>query len=80
MPRFKQRFSFVVPPKDNDLDVLDSLKICDTVLFLVSAVCGADDDSHIDNASQKLLTACLAQVRHYLFTIYTETHSKTLIF
>ncbi|CAH0557510.1 unnamed protein product [Brassicogethes aeneus] len=61
LPRFKQKFSFIIPQMDNMLALLDVLKICDTVLFLVSAACGVDDDTVIDKWGHNTLTACFAQ-------------------
>lgn len=45
MPRFKQRFAFIIPPvgRGNELTVLDYLKVCDTTLMLTSAAMGEDD-------------------------------------
>ncbi|CAD7004634.1 pre-rRNA-processing protein TSR1 homolog [Ceratitis capitata] len=45
LPRFKQRFSFIIPPvgRGNDIEVLDYLKACDTTLLLTSAAMGEDD-------------------------------------
>lgn len=45
LPRFKQRFAFVVPPvgRGNEVAVLDYLKVCDTTLMLTSAAMGEDD-------------------------------------
>uniref|UniRef100_A0A7G3AT92 Pre-rRNA-processing protein TSR1 homolog n=1 Tax=Lutzomyia longipalpis TaxID=7200 RepID=A0A7G3AT92_LUTLO len=39
VPRFKQRFSFIVPPvgRGNEFTALDYLKVADTTLFIVSA-------------------------------------------
>lgn len=39
IPRFKQRFAFIVPPTEpgSELIALDCLKVCDTTIFLVSA-------------------------------------------
>ncbi|XP_053953037.1 pre-rRNA-processing protein TSR1 homolog [Anastrepha ludens] len=45
LPRFKQRFSFIIPPtgRGNEIEVLDYLKACDTTLLLTSAAMGEDD-------------------------------------
>ncbi|XP_037935947.1 pre-rRNA-processing protein TSR1 homolog [Teleopsis dalmanni] len=45
LPRFKQRFAFIVPPvgRGNEVAVLDYLKVCDTTLLLTSAAMGEDD-------------------------------------
>lgn len=45
LPRFKQRFAFVIPPvgRGNELAVLDYLKVCDTTLMLTSAAMGEDE-------------------------------------
>ncbi|KAL3283543.1 hypothetical protein HHI36_006682 [Cryptolaemus montrouzieri] len=57
IPRFKQRFAFICPPRDNDLAILDALKICDTVLFLTSAVFG----EFINDWGENILVTALAQ-------------------
>lgn len=63
MPRFKKRYSFVVPANDNELDVLDSLKVADTVLFLLSSINGTEFIEHIvDEWGNKLLMSAMAQV------------------
>lgn len=45
IPRFKQRFAFIVPPTEpgSELIALDCLKVCDTSIFLVSANVPEDD-------------------------------------
>lgn len=57
--RFKQKFSFVCPPTDNELSVLDALKVADTAMFVVSASVGIDDA--IDSLGQKLLMSSFSQ-------------------
>lgn len=57
VPRFKQRFSIVIPPCGDLYSTLDALKIADTALFLVSA----SEESGIDKYGETLLTASLAQ-------------------
>ncbi|CAG9859624.1 unnamed protein product [Phyllotreta striolata] len=62
IPRFKQRFEFVIPDRDHDFAVLDTLKIADTVLFLISAATGLQDqEALIDAWGNKVLTSCFAQ-------------------
>ncbi|KAK6635555.1 hypothetical protein RUM44_000807 [Polyplax serrata] len=55
--RLKQKFSFIFPQKGNVYSVLDSLKIANTVLFVVSAAA----DPVIDSESESILTAVLCQ-------------------
>lgn len=45
LPRFKQRFAFVIPPvgRGNEPIILDYLKVCDTTLLLTSAAMGEDE-------------------------------------
>lgn len=63
LPRFKQRFSLVVPPTDNDLAILDTLKIADTVLYLVSAVAGqAFGAETVDSWGMNILQSSFGQV------------------
>lgn len=54
MPRWKQRFSFVIVDNDNLFDVLDTLKVANTVLFLTPTA-GLDEEGKVT------LSACLAQ-------------------
>ncbi|XP_050307223.1 pre-rRNA-processing protein TSR1 homolog [Anthonomus grandis grandis] len=62
IPRFKKRYSLVVPSKDNELDILDTLKVADTVLFLLSAVNAPEEiDQIVDKWGNKLLMSSLAQ-------------------
>ncbi|KAK9881798.1 hypothetical protein WA026_017313 [Henosepilachna vigintioctopunctata] len=57
VPRFKQRFAFISPPLDNEFAILDSLKVCDRVVFLLSA---ALEDA-IDTFGENILSAALGQ-------------------
>ncbi|KAL1498358.1 hypothetical protein ABEB36_009170 [Hypothenemus hampei] len=62
IPRFKKRFSFVVPANDNELDVLDTLKVADTVLFLLSSINGTEyPEEIVDKWGNKILMSSLAQ-------------------
>lgn len=63
VPRFKQRFSFVTPQLDSELAILDTLKVCDTVLFLISAAGGIDFGTEpIDEWGNKIIVSAFAQV------------------
>lgn len=63
MPRFKQRFSLVMPAIDNNLGILDTLKVADTVLYLVSAVAGqAFGAETIDDWGMNVLQTSFGQV------------------
>ena len=42
IPRFKQRFSFVIPDYGNLYGLLDIAKVADIVIFLVSPESGVD--------------------------------------
>uniref|UniRef100_A0A8D8XGS9 Pre-rRNA-processing protein TSR1 homolog n=1 Tax=Cacopsylla melanoneura TaxID=428564 RepID=A0A8D8XGS9_9HEMI len=55
LPRFKQRFTFVLIDTSNMFTVLDALKAADNVLFLMSPSEGIDSTGHV------LLTAIIAQ-------------------
>uniref|UniRef100_A0AAG5DAF7 Pre-rRNA-processing protein TSR1 homolog n=1 Tax=Anopheles atroparvus TaxID=41427 RepID=A0AAG5DAF7_ANOAO len=63
VPRFRQRFSFVVPETGhgNELNVLDALKVCDSVVLVLSAVAAGDSDEVIDKAGAKVLNMALTQ-------------------
>ncbi|KDR22360.1 pre-rRNA-processing protein TSR1 homolog [Zootermopsis nevadensis] len=57
IPRFKQRFSVMVPLHGDLYSILDALKVADTVLFLVSAC----QQHGVDAVGEKILTSSLAQ-------------------
>nr|XP_017010616.2 pre-rRNA-processing protein TSR1 homolog [Drosophila takahashii] len=61
LPRFKQRFAFVIPPvsRGNELVALDYLKVCDTTLLLTSAAFG--DDEIFDRWGQRIFNMMSAQ-------------------
>ncbi|KAF2880196.1 hypothetical protein ILUMI_25997 [Ignelater luminosus] len=62
IPRFKQKFAFVIPTLDNDLAILDTLKVCDTVIFVASAAAGYDfGDEVIDSWGNNVLLSSFAQ-------------------
>lgn len=46
----------MLPPKGNLIAALDAVKVCDTVVFMLSA-----KNEVIDEASEKILTCLLAQ-------------------
>jgi len=62
-PRFKKRFAFIAPDRNNLMAVLDAAKVCDSVLFLVStsgAGCLAENGG-MDFIGDRLLSAVLVQ-------------------
>lgn len=61
IPRFKQRFSFIVPPtgRGNELATLDCLKVCDTTVLLVSA--NTEEETLFDKWGQRIINTALAQ-------------------
>lgn len=63
VPRFKQRFAFIVPPvgKGSELEVLDYLKVCDTTLLLTSAAMGDDESDILDRWGHKIFNFISAQ-------------------
>lgn len=63
IPRFKQRFAFIVPPigKGSELQVLDYLKVCDTTLLLTSAAMGDDESDMLDRWGHKIFNFISAQ-------------------
>lgn len=64
IPRFKQRFSFVVPPTGNLFATLDIAKISTTVLFVASVINQCDNNPRIeilDNWGKEIIKACIAQ-------------------
>lgn len=62
VPRFRQRFSFLCPATGHgrELSVLDSLKVCDSTILLLSATEAGGEDV-IDRAGAKLLNMALSQ-------------------
>uniref|UniRef100_A0A2M4A635 Pre-rRNA-processing protein TSR1 homolog n=1 Tax=Anopheles triannulatus TaxID=58253 RepID=A0A2M4A635_9DIPT len=63
VPRFRQRFSFVVPEtgRGRELNVLDALKVCDSVVLVLSAAAAADAEDVIDKTGAKVLNMALTQ-------------------
>lgn len=65
IPRIKQRFSIIVPPKDNVLATLDAVKVANTILFITSVTCQINDNNGereiIDDEGKKIIVSCLAQ-------------------
>ncbi|KAK2575866.1 hypothetical protein KPH14_007238 [Odynerus spinipes] len=64
IPRFKQRFSIIVPPVGNVFATLDAAKIANTVLFATSATHTVDNtirEEVIDAWGNEIITSCLAQ-------------------
>lgn len=61
IPRFKQRFAFIIPPTDagNELAALDCLKVCDTTVFLVSA--NVEEDDIYGKWGKKFINMAIAQ-------------------
>lgn len=61
VPRFRQRFSFLVPQGGHgrELEILDCLKVCDSSILLMSAT--EVEDDVIDKAGAKILNMALSQ-------------------
>lgn len=61
IPRFKQRFAFVLPPTGlgNELAALDCLKVCDTTLFVISA--NMPEDELFDKWGKRFVNMAIAQ-------------------
>lgn len=54
----------MIPPLDNELNILDTLKVADTVLFLISAAAGTEFGAElIDDWGNDILLSAFAQVR-----------------
>nr|XP_034190311.1 pre-rRNA-processing protein TSR1 homolog isoform X1 [Osmia lignaria]XP_034190312.1 pre-rRNA-processing protein TSR1 homolog isoform X1 [Osmia lignaria] len=64
IPRFKQRFSVIIPPVGNVFATLDAAKISTTILFVASAI-NQDDKSPrnevLDNWGREIILPCVAQ-------------------
>lgn len=63
LPRFKQRFAFIIPPvgKGSELEVLDCLKVCDTTLLLTSAAMGDEESDILDKWGNKVFNFISSQ-------------------
>ncbi|KZC09196.1 PREDICTED: pre-rRNA-processing protein TSR1 homolog [Dufourea novaeangliae] len=64
VPRFKQRFSIVVPPVGNVFATLDVAKVATTVLFVVSAVNQPENSPReevLDQWGKEIINPCIAQ-------------------
>ncbi|XP_060829692.1 pre-rRNA-processing protein TSR1 homolog [Bombus pascuorum] len=64
VPRFKQRFSIVVPPIGNLFATLDIAKIATTILFIVSATNKSDNSPRyevLDDWGKEIIKPCVAQ-------------------
>ncbi|XP_031632589.1 pre-rRNA-processing protein TSR1 homolog [Contarinia nasturtii] len=61
IPRFKQRFAFIIPPIGfgNELAALDCLKVCDTTVFLVSA--NVEEDEIYSKWGKRFINMAFAQ-------------------
>ncbi|XP_015110274.1 pre-rRNA-processing protein TSR1 homolog [Diachasma alloeum] len=64
VPRFKQRFTLIVPPIGNTFATLDAAKVSTTILFVSSVALdasGTQKSETIDSWGEEILEACLAQ-------------------
>ncbi|KAK3858486.1 hypothetical protein Pcinc_035329 [Petrolisthes cinctipes] len=55
LPRFKQRFSFVIPPVNDLYAILDSVKVSDTVMFVWPA------EEELSEVTETIISSILAQ-------------------
>lgn len=63
LPRFKQRFTFVIPPvgRGTELTTLDYLKVCDTTVLLLSANVNTEQESLMDNWGNRIYNMAMSQ-------------------
>ncbi|XP_066581384.1 pre-rRNA-processing protein TSR1 homolog isoform X2 [Prorops nasuta] len=61
LPRFKQRFSVIVPPVGNVIGTLDAAKIANTLLFISAPVNDKPNTEYVDLWGEEIIVACLAQ-------------------
>ncbi|XP_046483838.1 pre-rRNA-processing protein TSR1 homolog isoform X1 [Neodiprion pinetum] len=65
VPRYKQRFSFIVPPLGNTFATLDTAKVADTILFVVPTLPKSQQSDQawkaIDDWGEEILAASIAQ-------------------
>ena len=62
-PRFKRRYAFITPDRNNLHAVLDATKVCDSIIFLVSASVYYEVENFAigDDTGSKLFSAIIAQ-------------------
>ncbi|XP_024946350.1 pre-rRNA-processing protein TSR1 homolog [Cephus cinctus] len=64
LPRFKQRFSCIVPPVGNTIATLDAAKVATTILFVTSATSSPDrgpKTEAIDSWGEEIIRSAVAQ-------------------
>ncbi|XP_076638986.1 tsr1 ribosome assembly factor [Colletes latitarsis] len=64
IPRFKQRFSIIIPPVGNLFATLDAAKVATTILFVVSAINQDDNNPRnevLDQWGKEVIMPCVAQ-------------------
>ncbi|KOC67732.1 Pre-rRNA-processing protein TSR1 like protein [Habropoda laboriosa] len=64
IPRFKQRFSIIIPPVGNLFATLDVAKVATTILFVASAVNETDNNPReevLDDWGKEIILPCVAQ-------------------
>ncbi|EFN82312.1 pre-rRNA-processing protein TSR1 homolog [Harpegnathos saltator] len=63
IPRFKQRYSIIVPPVGNVFATLDAAKVANTILFVTSVANDTNDTKKeaIDDWGKEIIVSCLTQ-------------------
>ncbi|XP_031846369.1 tsr1 ribosome assembly factor [Nomia melanderi] len=64
IPRFKQRFSIIVPPVGDIFATLDAAKVATTILFVVSTLNPSDNNLRkeiVDQWGEEIIMSCIAQ-------------------
>lgn len=82
VPRFKQRFSFVIPPIGNTFAALDAAKVANNLLFVVPAN-PQEGEEHVDDWGREIISACVAQGLPTTIVAVSgleELHVKVFIF
>lgn len=64
VPRFKQRFSIIVPPIGNITGTLDAVKTATAIVFVTSVINQTYNDGKqeiVDNWGKEVIVSCFAQ-------------------
>ena len=78
IPRFKQRFSFVIPPVGDLISSIDATKVSDTVLFLLSAKSNIEGEAVkeiVDSWGEKVISSTVAQGLPSTIVVLTDLES-----
>ncbi|XP_011494664.1 PREDICTED: pre-rRNA-processing protein TSR1 homolog [Ceratosolen solmsi marchali] len=81
IPKFKQRFSIVVPPVGNIFATLDYVKVANIVLFVTSASNASDksqDNNVLDSWGEEIIQSIISQGMPSPILVVTDTESLSI--